>query len=263
MSDVLATLRFLALCMLVPPTLAFSQDEYEPDDSPLSAQRWPVAQSQMHSFHHGGDEDWIAFRDQGSCIFTGDWQIYADGPEEPRFQPVIEVYSYERLVDPDVPPVSTWSACGMPASSEQQAIVFTEDLEGLWRIRNCPDVSFPDGGVLNYLIEQVGGRFNCSPLGRIEGQVLDADNGTPITGGIFIGSDQNIITFSDPDDAAYSMAVLAARPGTGPSEITVWAISERWHGPPVTALVSGEEVVTGVNLELVPIDLLFQDGFEN
>lgn len=241
-----------------------SGDAFEPDDRATIAQPFgfPPTDSlpQLHDFHVDGDEDWYAFPDTRPCQYFYDWTL-ATANFDGRFQPIVEIYPYDILVDPNTAPTRVLGGCfgeGPPLPS----LNFNEKVDGIWRVYNCPDVIVPPGG-LPYRFDAVLDIEVCGPVASVSGTVRNADDLTPFVGGMFVRSDQNVFTVAHPATGRYATVVNAAAPGGPPVLVTLEIISETFQADPVTVSVTFEQSVTDADLLVSPRSVLFADGFED
>lgn len=237
-------------------------DAFEPDNRPLIGQGLDFPNgvfSQVHSIHVQGDEDWYVFPDIRPCQEFYDWSIRTttfDG----RFQPIVEIYPYKRLVDPDVAPTATYGAC-FGVGPPQPSLHFNERYDGIWRIRNCPDVVVPPE-TLPYEISGVETGEVCGQVAAVSGTVRDALTLAPVIGGVFVSTDQNTFSVADPVTGRYTMVVLGAAPMGPPVEVALAVISESLESEPLSVSVSFDEAITDADIFVSPQAVVFRNGFE-
>lgn len=255
----LTTALFTAVCC---HNASAQPDDFEPDDRPLIGQglAFPTGTFlQQHSIHVQGDEDWYVFPDIRPCQEFYDWSISTttfDG----RFQPIVEIYPYEILVDPEVAPTAVYGGC-FGVGPPQPSLNFNEKYDGVWRLRNCPDVTVPPE-TLPYEISAIQTVEVCGPVAAVSGVVRDAQTLAPVTGGVFVTSDQNTFSVANPATGRYSMVVVAAAPMGPPVEVSLAVLSESLESLPLTVSVQFEQTVSDADILVRERSLVFASGFE-
>ncbi len=229
----------------LPPV---NEDLYEPDNTPFTADVGLSTGrlSSYRTFHEDQDIDWIYVGDpcySGNYYSTqGALHFHSD---DPRFQPIVEVYGDSYLTDTSAPPIAVYGACGQAGNVQFFAP------PGHFSIRNCPDVDL-SGGPVSYTLTRLRPDMAvCGPISTIEGRVIDADTGAPV-GGQFILGNGSSTAVSNPASGQYSLAVTAG-------VMNLEVVSPDWQGPPVELetmpLVSYENIDLLVTSTAPPDDM--------
>ncbi|MFK7954800.1 MAG: hypothetical protein AB8B96_01800 [Lysobacterales bacterium] len=244
--------------------VASAKDQFEPDNQALAAglvmgggPMWRVQNLT------GRDEDWLAFENLSPCSQTSTWQMYSQSADT-RFRPVIEVFDFDRLTNPTIPPRARFDGCGQTATVfPYNTFSFVAEAQGLWRITNCPDVPLKPTDSLRYVLVQGVDSVQCRETGRIEGQVVYADSGLPVTGiRMFVETDENEVTPVSPVDGSFGLGVNSAIPGGGQIQVALWPIAASFDGSPLVQKLTDTQILEGVMLPVRLIDGLFLNGFE-
>ncbi len=212
-------------------------DIYEPDnvyfDSDVGISSGNF--SSFRTFHSSDDADWVFVGED--CIAgnyyssQGGLQLYSD---DPRFQPIVEVYGESLLLDPNAAPQATYGQCG----TEQQ--LYFRPPVGHVKIRNCETVDLSSGPVAYTVVPLLFDFTVCGPISTIRGTVIDTATGNPV-GGQFILGNGSSTTVSNPATGDYSLAVTA-----GVMDLQV--VSPLWQGDSVELVTQPLENYTGIDL---------------
>ncbi|MEM7704820.1 MAG: hypothetical protein AAF358_04665 [Pseudomonadota bacterium] len=241
-------------------------DGFENDDLPVVASNMrlsdvgqatsdPFAEEhflQPHTFDIENDEDWVYFQqlcDRPPPIV--DVRISAIDPLSPgNFQPVLEIYPSDRLIDELVPPLESVGSCDAPspAGLVVRDVSFADSR--LLRIRNC--VTPPATGIGYEL--RISKPSECLTSSAIyySGRVIEAGSGLPVKA--FLRSDSNVFSVSNQHTGSYRILGFI-----DPPEIEI--ISGQFLSGPFRF----SDVVDGILPDIVvsrSSDEIFADGFD-
>ncbi|MFK7954568.1 MAG: Ig-like domain-containing protein [Lysobacterales bacterium] len=227
----------------LPPS---TTDIYEGDNTPFEADLGVSSGNfaSYRTFHANDDVDWIYVGDR---CYAGNYYSASDGlhlhSDDPRFQPIVEVYGDDYLVDTSAPPDAVYGACG-----QSNNIQFNPG-PGHFSIRNCASVDLSEGPVFYTVVPLFPDVEVCGPVATIGGTVIDAATDEPV-GGQFILGNGSSTTVSNPTAGSYSLAVTAG-------VMNLEVVSPVWEGAPVQLTTEPGQNYTGVDIlvnRIVPPD---------
>ncbi len=218
----------------LPPT---TTDVYESDNTPFEADVG-LSSGKFASYrtlHSNEDIDWIYVGDR---CYTNNYYSASDGlhlhSDDPRFQPIVEVYGAEYLADTSAPPEAVYGACG-----QSNNIQFNPG-PGHFSVRNCESVDIADEPIF-YTVVPLNADFEvCGPISTIRGTVIDAATNEPV-GGQFILGNSTSTSVSNPTLGDYAIAVTAG-------VMTLEVVSTEWEGAPVQIDTVPMTNYTGVDI---------------